>query len=75
MSEPAKKLKTVAEHCAVVATHVDVPEGSGIACPQCERLDGAETELVWGDRSLFSTHPPMRRANCRVCSYSVVVPV
>jgi hypothetical protein len=70
------KLKTLAEyHAALAAKQAAGPEMSGIACPDCEEDDGVERELAWGERSMFSMYPPMRRLNCLSCNYSTVVPV
>ena len=44
----------------------EVPEGSGIECPECQ------SELTWDSPSLVMKEPPMRRLNC-ACGFSKVV--
>ncbi len=43
------------------------PEASGIECPECTG------ELVWLEKSLFCTDPPMRRVFCGGCRFTRVV--
>lgn len=63
------KLKSLEEYRKTLQCILPVQEHSGVACPQCG------TEMWWGDQSMFSTQPPMKRINCPQCEYSEVVPV
>lgn len=49
-------------------TEPGAPDLSGIECPDCE------LELRWAEKSLFCTHPPMKRLICP-CGFSQVVEV
>lgn len=62
-------MMTLEEYKKATAEVKDAPHLSGVACPQCG------TELTWGDRSMFSTDPPMKRLNCTSCEFSEVVPI
>lgn len=64
-----KKLMTLEEYKKATGQITDAPNMSGVACPQCG------SEMFWGDRSMFTTNPPMKRLNCASCEYSEVVPV
>ena len=63
-------MKSLSEYLEEMKTPAppDAPDLSGIECPDCE------LELHWAEKSLFCTHPPMKRLAC-TCGFTQVVPV
>lgn len=62
-------MMTLEEYKKATAEVKTAPNLSGVACPQCG------TELVWGEPSMFSVVPPMKRLICTSCEFSEVVPI